>query len=391
MKQSVEAIDSCVVTVIPPVHSGVSLYSVGLLSGLEQVSFKRPLAVIINKSAHFKTGSEKLKFYPVWTRDPKYLLQVFSTILKLKPKTAHFQHEFFLYGGMFSALLFPLLILLTRLAGIKVIVTIHGVVSRSETNNQFAEAFFVTSNRLILKIGLATVTSLICKISNCIIVHNKYLKDILTRDFRVPSIKIKVIRHGIGINPQNNQKHKETLRNVLFFGNITPSKGIEVLVEAFEHVKVPDAELIISGSPHPRGREYFAEIQRLIERSPAASRIRLTGYVEDSEIKQLFENCGLVVFPYTIAVSASGGLAFALSYQKPVIVSNLPTFTEIITDSKNGLVVPSNDVTSLASAMERLLSDKDLRERIVTQIRNDSSELIWPVIARKTVECYQNV
>ena len=84
-------------------------------------------------------------------------MQIFSTLIREKPAVVHFQHEFFLYGGISSALLFPLLILLTRLAGIKVIVTMHGVVPRLATNDNFAEAFFVTYNRLILKAGLATI------------------------------------------------------------------------------------------------------------------------------------------------------------------------------------------------------------------------------------------
>lgn len=379
---------SCIITSLPPLYSGISLYSLGLISGLEKnFDAKQPIVVITNKTAA-KVYSARMRILPVWTRGLKYPFEVFSALLHEKPMVAHFQHEFFLYGGLFSAAIFPLLIFFTRLFGMRVVVTIHGVVPLAQANNQFAEAFFVKSNQTFLKMGLLTLTRIICQLSNIVIVHNSYLREILNRDYRVPTSKIEVIPHGIGERIEKSDKNNDGKKVVLFFGNITPSKGIEVLIKAFEKVNVPNARLIIAGSPHPRGKDYFSKIKTLTQQSAVADKISLTGFVKNELIPSLFEKSSIVVFPYTLAVSSSGGLSLALQYQKPVIVTELPSFEEIITNEQNGLVVPANDSYALSKAIEKLLLDNEFRERIRIQSRQSSEELLWSVIAHKTIECY---
>jgi glycosyltransferase involved in cell wall biosynthesis len=378
------------VIVLPPVHSGVSLYSEGLIAGFEKANANQSLVAIANASAKTSISTSNLKLLRVWTRGPRYIMQVFSTLIREKPAVVHFQHEFFLYGGALTALMFPFLLLLTRLAGMRVVVTMHGVIPKRETNSKFAEAFFVTANPVILKLALGLTTMLISKFSNVIIVHSESLKKTLNLDYNVPLRKIHVIQHGIGDpKPVTSAEYEE--KSVLFFGNITPSKGLEVLIDAFEKIDVPDSKLIIAGSPHPRGKKYFANIEQRIRQSPVSKNIVLTGYVKDEEIHRLFEKSSLVVFPYTCAVSCSGGLAFALQHHKPVVVTNLPTFTETITNGKNGLVVPINDAISLALAIRQLLLDRELRERISIQIEQNSAEILWSTIAGRTLECYQHV
>ena len=250
------SLKACLVAPLPPLPSGVSLYTVGLLAGFARKKPPCELVVITNKSAMNIENAKGIRLMKAWTRGFGYFFQVLFSIIKEKPDVVHLQHEFFLFGGMFTAAMFPFLLLSLRLLGIRTVVTIHGVIPKDAANKQFAEAFFVPKNYFLLRVGLGSITNMICRFANTIIVHSSSAREALLRDYRIPSSKIRVVHHGIGFL-ETSTPHDMLENNVLFFGNITPSKGLEPLISAFELVKTPNSKLIIAGGAHPRGQEYF--------------------------------------------------------------------------------------------------------------------------------------
>ena len=162
----------CLVSSLPPLYSGVSLYTLGLVGGFERVKSSFSLVVIANKSSLANSISQHVKIQKVWNRGPKYFFQVLAALVREKPDIVHFQHEFFLYGGFLSAILFPSLLLFGKLLGIKVIVTMHGVVPRKLASVKFAEAFFLTKNLLLLQVALVALTDLVCMVADVVIVHS---------------------------------------------------------------------------------------------------------------------------------------------------------------------------------------------------------------------------
>lgn len=380
----------CLVSSLPPFRSGVSLYTLGLLSGFEKIQLPFSVVVAANRTTVELEKSEgNLKIMRTWTKGPRYFFQVISTVAKQRPKLVHIQHEFFLYGGIISSLLFPLLLFILRLMGVKVIVTLHGVVPRKFAQKEFAEAFFVPANFVALRLGLTVLTMFICAIANAVIVHTKSAKAILHDDYGVSESKICVIHHGVNVQDPGFSATSVRENSVLFFGNISPSKGLDTLIRAFEEVRVPNAELIIAGGPHPRGSQYFQQVVQMAKSSSASKSITMVGYVPDEQIDSLFGQCSLVVFPYVFSVSSSGGLSFAMSYGKPVIVTNLPAFNEVVTDNLNGIVVPSGDIKALASAIERILLNPVLRDSLSHEIKKSVSKVSWSVTAKITSEFYQ--
>jgi len=377
------------ISALPPLRSGIPLYTLGLLSGFEQTRNQIAFVVIVNKfarDAEFKIKNFKLM--KVWTRGPMYFFQIFFTLMKERLRVVHIQHEFFLYGGIISSTIFPLFLLLLRSMRIKVIVTMHGVVPRSYADTKFAEAFFVPKYPIILSFGLATITVLICKIANLLIVHNYLAKKILNKEYHVFKEKIVVIPHGVKIYDKKLTKTSADSKQILFFGNITPSKGIETLIAAFERIAVPGAKLVIAGGPHPRGMHYFRRIVKRVQSSPMHENILITGYISEERIHSLFEQCDLVVFPYRFSVSSSGSLSLALSHLKPVVVTALPNFEEIITNGKNGLVVPLNDLGALVNAIEHVLLDKKFERELSQAVEETCFHLTWSKIALKTAKSY---
>lgn len=178
----------------------------------------------------------------------------------------------------------------------------------------------------------------------------------------------------------------ESSKNILFFGRISPYKGIEFLCQAMMKVKeqVPDATLIIAGS----GKIYFditpyqdLEWVKIINR-----------YVGMEELARLLKNCAFTVCPYTDATQ-SGVIMTSYSLCKPVVASNVGGLSEMVEDGKTGLLVPPKDIDSLANSIITLLKDDTMRGYMTDNIRNDyfAGDKSWKIIANKYINFYEYI
>ena len=82
----------------------------------------------------------------------------------------------------------------------------------------------------------------------------------------------------------------------------------------------------------------------------------------------------------------------ALSYEKPVLVSDLPPFKEVITDNEDGFVFKSENSSDLSEKIKNILSDRSNLDRVRKNgIQLVKSKYSWNEIGRKTKIIYQNL
>lgn len=77
--------------------------------------------------------------------------------------------------------------------------------------------------------------------------------------------------------------------------------------------------------------------------------------IDNDEIPNLFESSHYFVQPYRI-VSQSGPLKIAFNYNVPVIVSDLPGFTDEVEEGQNGFIFISENVKSLSDTMIKAIN-----------------------------------
>lgn len=127
---------------------------------------------------------------------------------------------------------------------------------------------------------------------------------------------------------------------ILFFGRIEEYKGLKLLVEAYLSAN-PQRKLVIAGKGDFPGKITHPNI------------IYLNRYIDDSEIKALYENALYVVYPY-ISATQSGVLSLASFFKKPILVSDITFFKETIGNSKCAIFFKSGDVDSLSDAIKQM-------------------------------------
>ncbi len=164
---------------------------------------------------------------------------------------------------------------------------------------------------------------------------------------------------------------------VLCFGVVRPYKGADVLVEAFR--SLPEAELWVVGRP-------------LGVTLPAADNVRLVPrYVSDAELPAYFRRADLLVLPHR-NVDVSGVLFAGLAFGKPMVLSDVGGFRELVEEHGAGRLVAPGDPAALAQAIGELLSDPAERERLAERARAAAAgPYSWDSIAARTEAVYDEV
>jgi glycosyltransferase involved in cell wall biosynthesis len=147
-------------------------------------------------------------------------------------------------------------------------------------------------------------------------------------------------------------------KNILFVGRLSPEKGLSTLLDAL--CKLPETvHLTVAGS----GTQ-MAQLQLECERKQLSRRVAFLGTASwGPQLFSLMRASDVLVLP-----SFTEGLPLvlieAMANGLPVIASAVGGIPEIVEDGISGLLVPPGDHRSLALAIERFITDDDLRARI---------------------------
>lgn len=152
-------------------------------------------------------------------------------------------------------------------------------------------------------------------------------------------------------------------RNLVFIGQVSPHKGIDLLVGAFQQIarQHPDVMLHIIGSTQPG---YDSEFRQLIG-GPLADRIRFWGYRSDA--LHLLSKAYIYVHPSPPSCcheSFGRGVVEAMSLGVPPVCFASGAFSEIVQDGQSGWVCEEESADSLACALDTLLSQPALRDKV---------------------------
>ena len=376
------------VAVIEPVggHGGMDFYDLGLCRGL-LASGCRVSLYTCDETAD--PGIANLGFYPFyrsvygqgnrWARGLRYLKGTFDSLWNAVSSGERICH-FHTFNDVIADLL---VVALARLFGRKVVLTVHDVDSLAGPVRR--------KKRL---------AGWVYRLANQIIVHNKVsLREL--ESFGVPPVRVNVIPFGdyfAAINeiPSTAEARdaldiEASARVVLFFGQIKEAKGLDILIEALPTVAhaIPEVVLLIAGRPW---KTEFGRYDTLIDDLKLRARCRLhIGFVPDDQVAMYYAAADVVALPYR-RIYQSGVLMMAMSYGRPVLVSDLPGMKEIVADGVNGYVFAQGSKDDLAKVLIGALQDetgsRQVAERASEYIREHHS---WTRIGQKTAELYQAV
>jgi glycosyltransferase involved in cell wall biosynthesis len=174
---------------------------------------------------------------------------------------------------------------------------------------------------------------------------------------------------------------------ILSVGAIQPRKNLSRLVAAYSHLRRATPEgnlpkLVLAG----KCAWLYEETLRTIKELQVSDSVILTGYVPESDLPVLYSGALCFVYPSYFEGFGLPPLE-AMKCGVPVIVGNRTSLPEVVGDA--AILVDPFDAEAIAGAMDKLISDSNLRAALAARGLARAKLFDWRETARQTLTVYQ--
>lgn len=291
------------------------------------------------------------------------------------------QHEFGIFGGPAGD---HVNLLLGRLR-MPVVTTLHTVLAEPDTAQRAAMGRVIAASaRLVVMAAKG--------------------RDLLQDVYGVPPDRIAIIPHGIPDFPfVEPEAAKARLgfagrRVILTFGLLSPSKGIEVVIDAMPAIlrRCPEAVYVVLGATHPNLVRQHGEAYRegLVARATAIGVaghvVLLDRFVDVPMLLRFISMCDVYVTPYLKAEQmTSGTLAYSHGLGKAVVSTPYWHARELLAGGA-GELVPFADAPATGEAIARLLTDDAHRMSLRRRAYAASRDSVWRRVAERYLAVFED-
>jgi glycosyltransferase involved in cell wall biosynthesis len=223
--------------------------------------------------------------------------------------------------------------------------------------------------------------------SLAVISISRYVKDDIVQYAKIDPEKVHVTYEAadkITARPEPLKKLAGQ-KFIMYVGRAQPHKNLDRLVEAFVAARAnhPDLQLVLVGKKDI----LYQRLEKRIKRQGFEG-VVFTGFMEDSQLRWLYEHCQAYVF-----ASLSEGFGLppleAMMHGAPVISSTATCLPEIYGNS--ALYFDPMDTTDMAAKIDRLLDDSKLRQKLIKLGYKQAGKYSWRRMAQQTLEIYNEV
>jgi len=278
------------------------------------------------------------------------------------------QHEYGIFGGADGSHVLELI----RRLEMPIVTTLHTVLAAPSPGQR------------------AVMSEIIARSARLIVMAEKG-RELLQTVHGVRSGKIEVIPHGIPDVPYRGTSEAKRRRGfsgrsvILTFGLLSPSKGIETMIEAMPRIveACSNAVYVVLGASHPhlvrdQGEAYRERLQaRVSELALDDHVVFIDQFVDQATLLDFIAMCDVYVTPYlNEAQMTSGTLAYSFGLGKAVVSTPYWHASELLADGR-GILVPFDDASSITHAITGLLTDDRRRDAMRERAYADSRSMTW--------------
>jgi D-inositol-3-phosphate glycosyltransferase len=197
-----------------------------------------------------------------------------------------------------------------------------------------------------------------------IFVHSEPWKDELVHEYGVQPSKVSVIPFGVNTyvpeTPLSKWEARRVLglteaeRVLLFFGQIAPYKGLDVLLEALRILsgEPQPCTLIIAGRAKPGRLAYWQALKAGLERDARLRVLVKDTHIPNDTVSIFFRAADALILPYR-SIYQSGPLSLAYRFGLPAIATRVGAFRGDVIPDVTGLLCEPEDPGDLARAIRQ--------------------------------------
>jgi glycosyltransferase involved in cell wall biosynthesis len=224
-----------------------------------------------------------------------------------------------------------------------------------------------------------------CNVADLVIASCKDTANRIAKDYGVLTEKVKLVYFGLPDNyAEGFEVHDPEIPTFLHISTVPERKGTLHFLEALKILQEKynlHARGIIAGSKET----FYVELTKKLDID-----VVFLGKIPNNELKQYYASCIALVSP-----SLSEGFCLpiveAAMFGKPAIVTGVGSLPELVTDQKNGFVVPVSDASALSERMYEIAFDDKLRKRLSENSKEMSHKFRVSSSAKALLDAYETI
>ncbi len=360
----------------PPRECGIATFTRDLTHAIDRAGSGFTTRIAALNSGLSYMYDKKVK-YQLEAEEAEDYLELSKRINRSgKIRVVNVQHEYGIFGGEYGSHLIPFLKNLQK----PVVTTMHTVLPGPNPD-------------------LKRVTQEIVEHSDLVVVMAEIARSILKNDYGVDSEKIRLIPHGVPdfrLKPRVIEKNRKLL---LTFGLLDSRKGVEYVIDAMPKIveRHPDALYCIIGETHPsvlkrEGENYRNMLMAKVKDMGLKKHVKFYNeYLVQKKLIEWLRAADVYIAPSLDPNQVtSGTIAYAVGCGRAIVSTPCLYAKEMLSDDR-GLLVGFEDPDSIANAVNRILSDKDLRQRFESNARELGKSMTWPNVAAEYLDLFRSL
>ncbi len=244
--------------------------------------------------------------------------------------------------------------------------------------------YFPKSFTWFMKSFLEWSTGFAAKSASSIIAVSEATKKDLIKFYKINASKVAVVHHGFGLANQSISlptNQSELGKYVLFLSTLQPRKNLQGLIVAFrklkqEHPDLPH-KLVVVGKPGWK----FESILKDIEENKDI--VVYLNHVNEEDKCAILSKADLLVLP-SFYEGFGMQILEAFAAGVPVATSQVSSMPEVAGEA--AMYFDPKDTNQIKSAMQNILLDKSLADRLREKGRERLKEFSWEKSAQQTLE-----
>ena len=229
-----------------------------------------------------------------------------------------------------------------------------------------------------------------CKRADKIVTISEFSKKEILRYIAVEETKIEVVPWGVDTKVYHDRYSADSIERIksnysisgeyiLYLGTIEPRKNIERLIRAYSilNKRKPGVPVLVLAG---KKGWYYDEIFNAVEELHLEDKVKFLGYVPEKEVPVLLCGAKMFVFPSLYEGFGLPPLE-AMACGAPVVTSDAASLPEIAKDA--AVLVDPSSIESIANGMDMLITNDDLREKVVKAGLERAKKYRWEKSAER--------
>ncbi len=256
---------------------------------------------------------------------------------------------------------------LRKKTGKKLVVTFH---STEYDRNEHADG----------KSATAKIERAAAKKADGIIAVSKMVKETLVQKYGADEKKVFVIPNAPSIKKFPRLKRKNM---ALFAGRLASQKGAEYLLGAIPKIK-QESKFVFCGDGYLR-----EPLEKYAEMLAVADRVEFKGFLRQDRLARTYSQCSIFISP-SVREPFGISLLDAMAAGKPCIATRNTGLLGFM-PKEVCITIPEKNPVELAQAINLLLENKELREKLGRNAKLASKKFTWKKTARQTTRVYATI